>query len=324
MSATNEIVSADEKVSEHEVEVPSIEEPSKPSAIRTSIKQTPVALRVQKHRAKVASDPVLREKLKEKQHQLYLARKKDALKSTLASAFEDNYSRFVRNKYFDRGFYFIVPNVLGLTQDYVTSFKHKLEVRKSWSRLHQQGRYYLTNFPAKINHESIQCFVTVLKELFEGTERLDGGNWHVHPVSYIKHTQDCSEQQPFHVDNKHRYEYVHSADVPKITCWNDCGYSIFLGLDQHNSLSVGWAHELVSEIKGIEDISFPFKSILVTSDHLVHAGNKFKGIDTVYWKKHLESKYCLKGFISVNEFGSEQSDMQGWFRIGKEPFMGRL
>jgi len=160
--------------------------------------------------------------------------------------------------------------------------------------------------------------------LYEGTERFDRGNWHVHSVSYIKHTTICTQMQPYHVDNKHRYEEVKTFNRQDCTYQNIGGYSIFLGMDKQNSLTIGWADEAASMIEGIEDISFPYNSILVISDHLVHAGNMFKGKESIYWKKDLDTMYSLKGFISVNEFGAPQTDIQGWFRIGKHPFMGRL
>jgi hypothetical protein len=136
---------------------------------------------------------------------------------------------------------------------------------------------------------------------------MDDKNWHVKQIHYfLQHTPDLMEHQGFHVDIMSHYLELKKKDNFKgVKYDNFGGYLIFIGMEKVNTLWIGEADHDNSKIINEKLISFPFKSILVISDFLPHAGNMFTNKKDLNHTGTHDTTYSLKGFLSINEFGEE-------------------
>ena len=281
-------------------------------------------LRQRKHREKVARTPQLRETAIIKRRENYERKHEEDLRIRIRSEFMKAFELAKNNNSLSKGICFIVPNVLRITVPYILTLKQQLGMQnKRWGRLHQIGRFYMPNTAKSLLHPDFQILMKVIDRIFHGSVRLDNSSWHTHSFRFLKHTPDLTQEQGFHVDIKEHYLRILGMsrdDHSTLTFDNFGGYSIFAGLDKVNTLVIGEANESTSLIENKRTIEFPFKSILVISSYLPHEGNKFQGKETVFSKRCIDSYFSLKGFLSVNDYGVETMDLQGWFRDGRIPF----
>lgn len=157
-----------------------------------------------------------------------------------------------------------------------------------------------------------------LKILFHPEKhRLDHCSWSVQHIKYIIHKPVLKDSQGFHVDVGHHYDSSSSVEDDQKTWDNFGGYSIFLGLDRKNYLQVAEVDEKEKRIKEIQTVEFPFKSVLVISSNRVHQGCAYSGDSTIFQLKTCPAtRFSLKGFLSINEYGDDPSNLQKWFIKG--------
>ena len=281
-------------------------------------------IRQRKHRAKVAMSPTLHAAAVQKRHDNYERKHEEELLVRLRSEFIKAFDLAKNNNSLSKGICFIVPDVLRISIPYILTLKQQLGVQnKRWGRLHQLVRYYMPQAAKSSLHPDFQIITSVIDKIFNKSVRLDNSSWHTHSFRFLKHTPELTQEQGFHVDIKEHYMRMLGMsrdDHNNLTFDNFGGYSIFAGLDKVNTLVVGEANENTSVIENKRTIEFPFKIILVISSFLPHERNKFQGKETVFSKRGIDSLFSLKGFLSVNDYGVETMDLQGWFREGRTPF----
>jgi len=228
------------------------------------------------------------------------------------------------------GYYFVLSGLVEITDMDILAMDEILK-KIGWRQLNSldpkrnKGRMYAEGISTtrfKKLPRAIQIFCLSVRRLLVRFNQCGSiGDRHVHGPSFIRLVSTVTGSQGWHIDNHVRYrdqlEVEPSYDSEKISVFpfNNCesfrdmGYSIFLGLDDVNSVKVGRVNNDSNRTMIDEgSVSFDRGSVFVITDNKPHEGDCFKG------KNREKPSYKL--FMSSNEFGSVSGNntIQRWFR----------